>query len=89
MKRKDIIKTIRVASRVLDCMDGAVIKDKKTGETVGTIPKDAFEGMQTALIFCAHMLEGAYDPSSALSLISDMTDLHGAVKFGIGEDADD
>lgn len=89
MKRKDIIQLIRDASRLLDGVDCAKIKDKETGETVGTIPKGDFSGMQTALIFCAHMLEGAYDPSSPLSLISDMTDLHGAVKFGIGEDADD
>ena len=53
MKRSEIIKLLEQTGSLMDAIDGTVLKDKKTGKTVGTI------------------------------------DIHGACKFGIGEDNDE
>lgn len=90
MKRSEIIDLLKQTISIMDGADGAVFKDKRTLKTVGTIPKGDIDGMQTALVFCEHLLDGSYEESNPLRLITAMLDIHGACKFGLDdEDSDD
>ena len=83
MKRKDIIDLLESAGRLMDEYDRAEVKDRETGEPVGTVTGDEIRGMQTGLAFCKHLLDGSYRATSPARLASLMILFHGSVKFDL------
>ena len=90
MKRKEIASILEKAGKMMDQFEGVEMKDRRTGEVVGTIPEGEISAMQTALVFCVHMLKDAYEPRDAMEFVAEMIKIHGAVMFGLDEeDGDD
>jgi len=85
----EIIKLLHDSVFAMDAMDGACLRDKRTGEVIGEISKDEIQAMQTALAFCRHLVEGDYYEGNHVKFIADMIDLHATVKFDLDEDEDD
>ena len=80
MKRNEIIKLMNDAVELMDRFDGAILKDKQTGEEATTVTKEEITAFQTAFAFCRHMLEGGYEPRHAMALAGDMLTLYGGLK---------
>jgi len=90
MKRKKIASLMEEAGKMMDQFKRVEVKDKRTGEIAGTIPEGEIGAMQTALVFCVHMLKDLYEPRDAMELIAEMIKIHGAVMFDLDEeDGDD
>ena len=83
MKRKDIIDLLESAGQLMDAYDGAEVKDRETGEPVGTVTGDEIRGMQTGLAFCKHLLDGSYRETNPARLASLMILFHGGGKYGL------
>ena len=88
MKRKEIASILEKAGKMMDQFEGVEMKDRRTGEVVGTIPEGEISAMQTALVFCVHMLKDAYEPRDAMEFVAEMIKIHGAVMFGLDEEDD-
>ena len=90
MKRKEIASLMEEAGKMMDQFKRVEVKDRRTGEVVGTIPEGEIRAMQTALVFCAHMVKDVYEPRDAMEFISEMIKIHGAAMFDLDEeDGDD
>lgn len=86
MKRKEIASILEKAGKMMDQFEGFEMKDRRTGEVVGTIPEGEISAMQTALVFCVHMLKDAYEPRDAMEFVAEMIKIHGAVMFDLDEE---
>ena len=80
MKRDQIIALLDETRDLFDNFDGAILKDKQTGEEATTVTKEEITAFQTAFAFCRHMLEGGYEPRHAMALAGDMLTLYGGLK---------
>ena len=89
MKRSQIIDLLKKTIKAMDCISETMVQDRKTGETIGTIPKGDIEGMQTALTFVTHLLEGDYEEDNPIEFMSDMLYFHGALLLDLDEDGSD
>ena len=76
MKRKEIIELLDKATKELDIIDKATVRNNVTGEVKGVVCKREFEAMQCALTFCKHLISGDYNPVPTLKLIDDMVSAH-------------
>lgn len=88
MKRSEIIKLLDDAGNLMDGFDGAILRNKETGEDAVTVTSDEIRAFQIAFAFCRHILEGDYEPTNALGLATDMLMLLGGLKEKF-EDTDD
>ena len=80
MKRDQIITLLDETGDLFDTFDGAILKDRQTGEEATTVTSDEIRAFQTAFAFCRHMLEGDYEPRNAMALAGDMLTLYGGLK---------
>lgn len=76
MKRKEIIELLDKATKEIDAIDEAAVRNNVTGEVKGVVGKREFEAMQCALIFCKHLISGDYNPVRTLKFIDDMVSAH-------------
>lgn len=83
MKRKDIIDLLKSAGQLMDAYEKADVMNHDTGELIGTIHKGDIRGMQTALCFCVHLLDGGYRQTNPVKLINLMLDFHACATLGI------